>query len=295
MPAYNRPDKLPETLESLLAQTYDRFALVIVDDHPSPEVRAVIEAYAAQDPRIRYEPNPARLGMVGNWRKAFERGRALFPGAEYFAWVSDHDMWHPRWLETLVGVMDAEPHAVVAYPRTIRVYPNHRRREPPPLDTTGVAAPGDRLRLAVNMTAGSCIYGLIRVDALERTGVFRPVLMPDRLQLVALSILGHLRLVPEPLWYREVAGGFSLGRQRRMLFPDRSPWHTHLPVSVQHTAVLFWDLVVQRTGGAAVGRFAGFRYVVRYSWHAAGRAWSRLGLPRTPLARRRAAGFADTR
>ena len=293
MPAYKRPDKLPETLESLLAQTYEDFAIVIVDDGPSPETSAVVEAYAAHDARISYEPNPVRLGMVGNWRKAFERGRALFPGAEYFAWASDHDVWHPRWLEALVGVMDVEPQAVVAYPRTIRVYPTYRRREPPPLDTSGVLAPRERLRLATNMTAGSCIYGLIRASALERTGVFRPVLMPDRLQLVALSILGTFRFVPEPLWYREVAGGFSFERQRRMLFPARTPWHTYLPVSVQHSGVLLWDLVVR--GGATAGRLAGLAYVCLHLWHAGRREWSRLEVPWRPTAHTRASGLPNTR
>jgi glycosyltransferase involved in cell wall biosynthesis len=39
MPAYNRPDALPRVLESLLSQSCQDFALVIVDDAPSDEVR----------------------------------------------------------------------------------------------------------------------------------------------------------------------------------------------------------------------------------------------------------------
>src|SRR5687767_2549851 len=97
MPAYGRPDALARTLESLLSQTNPDFALVIVDDKPHPEVKAIVDAYAAADPRITYAANPNRLGMIGNWHKAFAHSRSLYPSAEFFAWVSDHDMWHPRW------------------------------------------------------------------------------------------------------------------------------------------------------------------------------------------------------
>src|SRR5687768_18276506 len=103
MAAYQRTDTLAQVLESLLSQTYRDFAIVIVDDRPTPEVRAIVDTYARLHPRITYEPNPVRLGMIGNWKKAFERSREVHPGSEFFAWVSDHDFWHPRWLEVLVA------------------------------------------------------------------------------------------------------------------------------------------------------------------------------------------------
>src|SRR5262245_39672972 len=127
MPAYNRPDALPRTLESLLSQTFRDFALVITDDQPTPAVAEIVKAYAGDAPRITYEANARRLGMVGNWRAVFERARALYPRSEYFAWVSDHDLWHARWLEELVPVLDASPEVVLAYPEGVRVVPNGAR------------------------------------------------------------------------------------------------------------------------------------------------------------------------
>jgi glycosyltransferase involved in cell wall biosynthesis len=110
MPAYNRPDTLARTLESLLSQTFHDFALVVVDDAPSPEVSAIVEIYAAVHTDTIYEANHVRLGMIANWRRAFERARTHYPGAEYFAWVSDHDTifgiragsrcWSGRWTRT---------------------------------------------------------------------------------------------------------------------------------------------------------------------------------------------------
>ena len=55
MPAYNRPDALPRVLESLLSQTCQDFAVLIVDDAPSEDVRKIVDSYAAYGPAITYE------------------------------------------------------------------------------------------------------------------------------------------------------------------------------------------------------------------------------------------------
>jgi glycosyltransferase involved in cell wall biosynthesis len=263
MPAYHRPEALARVLESLLSQTMPSFAIVIVDDKPTPEVRAIVDTYAALHPRITYEPNPVRLGMIGNWHKAFTRARELYPESEFFAWVSDHDVWHPRWLEVLTGALDANPGAVMAYPQMQRMFPAERRPVERLFSTAGVTAPLARLRAATwQMTAGNCIYGLFRARALAQVGVFRGVLMPDREVLLALCALGEFVHVPQVLWYREVAGVFSYSRQRQMFFPDRVPLHTYLPANVQHCGLLFWDFAVRGRGRPAIGRAAGAVYAV---------------------------------
>jgi glycosyltransferase involved in cell wall biosynthesis len=289
MPAYDRPDALPRTLESLLSQTFKDFALVIVDDRPTPDVKAIVDRYAAVDKRIAYEPNPVRLGMIANWHKAFTRGREKNPTIEYFAWVSDHDIWHPRWLEVLVAELDDRPRVVMAYPQMQRVFPRERRAITRLSDTAGMASPVARLRRAIaDMTAGNAVYGLFRVEALERAGVFRGVLMPDRQLLVELSLLGEFKHVPQMLWYREVAGVFSLPRQRSMLFSGRVPFRTFLPAPLQHFGVLVWDLVMRGKGRPAFGRATGAWYALCQLWYATRRevlhdeAWWR-----TALARRR--------
>lgn len=267
MPAYNRADVLPRALELLLSQTYADFAVVIVDDKPTADVRAIVESFAAHDARVVYEPNHVRLGMIGNWRHAFDRACALFPASEYFAWVSDHDMWHPRWLELLVAELDRNPQAVLAYPLIQRVYREHRRLVTRRFETRGLASPLQRVRAAqTRMAAGNCIYGLFRTRILAQAGVFRPVLAPDRQVIVECLALGECLQVPEILWHREVAGEFSYTRQRRMFFTARVPLHTYLPTTVQHAGVLFWDLCVLGRGVPACGRFAGAVYAAAALW-----------------------------
>jgi glycosyltransferase involved in cell wall biosynthesis len=267
MPAYNRPDVLAKTLESLLSQTVQDFALVICDDAPSDAVAAIVEAYRADFRWLVYEANPSRLGMVENWRLTFERARALWPGSEYFAWVSDHDLWHPRWLAEMIATLDASPDVVLAYPRCVHAFRNNIRMRSEGFDTTGLPSRGARLRLAARyMLAGDMIYGVMRAEALQAAGVFRRVVTPDRQVLLALSLFGRITQVPAVLWYREISRGFDLQRQRDVFFPNGVPWYMYLPSHLQHCAVLLWDYGVRGKGRPAFGCLAGVGYAVTQLW-----------------------------
>jgi glycosyltransferase involved in cell wall biosynthesis len=263
LPAYNRPDSLPETLESILSQTYPHFAVVIVDDSTSPDTGEVVAEYAAQDSRIIYERNAVRLGMIDNWRRCFDRARALYPQSEYFAWISDHDVWHPRWLETLLQELDGHPDVVLAYPRALRTFEDRDPAVNRAFETFGLTRPQSRLQLcALRLNAGNLIYGLFRAEALARAGVFRRVLVPDRQVLLELSLLGQFKQVNKLLWYREIRSGFSFKRQRDALFAGKPPIYTYLSSNLTHAALLAWDLTIAGRGLPQVGRTAGIRYAM---------------------------------
>ena len=259
IPLYENVDDLPEALESLLGQTFRDVAFVACDDSASAIAEAIIRRYAERDARLSYERNPRRLGMTANWRRVFERGRSMYPDAEYFAWGSDHDAWHPRWLESLVALLDAHPEAVLAYPQNIRISgAGEPLITPWRFDTAGVHEADKRLSIAAReMFAGDMVYGLFRAQAQERAGIFRSVLLPDRLLLSELAVYGEFVQVPEILWYRRFMGIASLQRQRAAFYPDGAPWHSYVPWWLTHPAVLAYNLAVLGRGEPEIGRTRG--------------------------------------
>jgi glycosyltransferase involved in cell wall biosynthesis len=279
LPAFNRPDVLARTLESLYSQTFRDFALVVVDDGRSDETRAIVESFARDYPHIHYEANLTRLGMVGNWRMVFERARALYPHAPYFAWVSDHDLWHARWLHELITVLDTQPEVVLVYPQHIRMLPERSEIARTGFETVGVTSRAARIgRSARRMLAGNMIYGLMRADALAAAGVFRAVITPDRQVLLALSLFGQVRQVPEVLWYREMLRDFDIERQRQVFFPDGAPFYAYLPTQLQHFAVLVWDFGVLGNGRPQFGRITGLGCALIQLWQSSLRT---LTLPKS--------------
>ncbi|WP_028062447.1 glycosyltransferase [Solirubrobacter soli] len=249
VPLYNGGAFFERAIGSLLSQTERRLALVLVDDGSSDGTGEAAERAAARDPRVVYVRNERRLGLVGNWRRCYEEAMTRFPQADYFAWGSDHDVWEPRWLEEMIAALEAHPDCVLAYPYSVRVGPDgehltHHRR----YSSAHMRDPLDRLKHTfAAMAAGNKIYGLFRTDAIRRAGVFRDVLLPDRLLLAEASIEGGFVEVPEILWLRRQLGQATIARQRVTLFSE-PPSYINLPWWLQHIGV-FTHAYLIRGGG----------------------------------------------
>src|SRR5215208_1651947 len=256
---HNNARHLPQALESLLSQTERDLAVVLVDDASTDATAEVAGSYAA-DERVSYERNPVRLGLIGTWRRALELARGRHPGAEYFAWASDHDVWDARWLERMLAALDAHPQAVLAYPLGLRIGEHGeplRRRPPWRFDTAGIADPRRRFaRFCREGVSGDMVYGLFRAACLEPLG-FPTALMPDRLLLARLSLAGEFRQVPELLWHRRYVLAVSARRQRGSLFADGWPAWTRLPWPIAHSVALLRELAVEGAARPAVGRWSG--------------------------------------
>jgi glycosyltransferase involved in cell wall biosynthesis len=265
---FNHADHVREALESILGQTFTDFALVLVDDVSSDATPEIAREYAARDPRVSYSRNAERLGLVGNSRRAFEIARQRHPEAEYFAWTSDHDLWHPRWLQQLVDALDAHQEVVLAYPLNRRVGPGGEllKRKPWIFDTFGVDSRWTRLRSGIRrMRAGNMVYGLYRVNALARAGVYRRIVIPDRLLIAELSLYGQFKQVPEVLWFRRWYGRvFSLDRQRASFFPDRRPLYSYCPWWIAHAVSLVSTLTVRGEGRPDLSRGTGVLVGAQY-------------------------------
>ncbi|MBA3244664.1 MAG: glycosyltransferase family 2 protein [Actinobacteria bacterium] len=266
LPVYNAAARLPEAIESLLSQTHAAVSVVLVDDCSTDGTTEIAERYRSLDPRVSYERNETRLGLTRNWRRTFERAVAIHPDACYFAWASDHDVWHPRWAEALVAELERRPEAQLAVPDVAILEDESVLRFARPSGESGDATGSAALRrvIASGMRAGHGIYGLFRIDAVRAAGGFRHVLAADRLFLAEVALRGPLLRVPEALWYRRLTAPFSLERQRRSCFPDGSPLYAHLPWFVVHTAVLVWVLAIQGSGRPHIGRVRGLQLAAAY-------------------------------
>lgn len=244
MTLYGSGVHLAEAVESILAQTCADFALLMLDDgSPDAQAETLALEYQRRDPRVVYWKHAARQGMIATWREVAVAGRTRFPGAPFFAWASDHDRWEPRWLETMLQVLERQPDAVLAYPQTRRI--DHSgdvvEKDPRVFDTSDLADVAARWRRFCwnGYGSGDMVYGLMRASALERAGTFRTVLSPDRLLLAELTLQGRVVQVPEPLWWRRQSGEGSVSRQHTTLVAGTPPRHFAWPPSVQHAAVLW--------------------------------------------------------
>lgn len=93
-PAYRAAAVLPDTIASVLAQTYPNWELLIADDCSPDGTRAVIEAWARRDARIRL------IALHRNSGPAAARNAALSEArGRWIAFLDSDDLWLPEKLE----------------------------------------------------------------------------------------------------------------------------------------------------------------------------------------------------
>ncbi|MGH7994869.1 MAG: glycosyltransferase family 2 protein [Opitutaceae bacterium] len=110
VPTYRYGRFLAEAIESVLAQDFADFELIISDDASDDDSAEVIARYAARDARIRARIQPANLGMVPNWNACLEQARG-----EYVKIVFGDDSLPARHaLGRMAALLDGEPRAALA-------------------------------------------------------------------------------------------------------------------------------------------------------------------------------------
>ena len=111
MTTYNGAKYIRDSIDSVLAQSYRDFELVIVDDNSADATVAIVTSYA--DPRLRLLRNPVNLGVVG----ARNRGFASLRG-DYVATIDHDDLWLPERLQAGVACLERHPGSVLVATHT---------------------------------------------------------------------------------------------------------------------------------------------------------------------------------
>jgi glycosyltransferase involved in cell wall biosynthesis len=174
VPTYNRPDYVREAVESLRAQSFRDFR-VVVSDNASPDgVGAAVRAYVEGlgDPRFRFVQQARNDGEYGQGRYLFgEAG-----DAEYFCILHDDDVLSPHYLERAVVALDGAGDAAlfVANPWLMDAAgrPSHDRTRAYVRDHRRNRRAGRFPVLETHMGSGfTPISGTVfRTDALRRSG-----------------------------------------------------------------------------------------------------------------------------
>ena len=186
---YNRAGLLPRAVESVLAQTYTDYEIIIVDDCSSDNTQEVIAGF--DDPRIHSFRHERNRGLSA------ARNTALFNArGEYVALLDDDDEWLPMNLELRVRRFDSASSKVgLVYGWRVVVD-----------DSTGKVRPhtrhtleGDLFEylLALNYIAGSPDL-MVRLSAAQEIGGFdeNVPLSEDLLFLTQIAQRFHIAVVP---------------------------------------------------------------------------------------------------
>ena len=170
VPAYNNAAYVAATLDSILAQDYPDYELVVADHSSTDATAQVLERYVSH-PKVRVlSPTPAGGGALANWNRVSMQARGSL-----LKLVCGDDLIAPSLLREQVAALDANPSAVLVACSRDLVDATGRTviRDRGLAGLDGRVSGADALRATVR--AGTNIFGepgcvLFRRDLLEREG-----------------------------------------------------------------------------------------------------------------------------
>ena len=226
VPVYNRGASLGWTLDSVLAQSYANFEVIVVDDGSNDDSAARV---AAHYPGIRLVRQERNCGAAA----AVNRGVAAARG-ELIALLDSDDLWSPDKLTLQVEDFDLDPEAAVSF--TDITY-----------GRSGIGTlyswlypldPGRPLEQLLEENPALPSAVMMRKSIFERVGGYAEDvgLAYDRDLLLRLAVLGPFRFLPIPLVRRVVRRDalsrvsiqsdrhFALVVERFLCRPEGAPW-----------------------------------------------------------------------
>lgn len=100
MPTYNCADFIGETIESVLAQDYKNWELIIIDDCSTDDTKNIVEKYRYNEERIKYHRLEKNSGA------AIARNTAIdLANGRYIAFLDSDDLWVSTKLSTQIHFM----------------------------------------------------------------------------------------------------------------------------------------------------------------------------------------------
>lgn len=196
LPVYNGEKYLATAIDSILAQSFGDFRLIISDNASTDRTEEICRDYAGRDDRIEYIRQPQNLGAAPNFNLLVGRDTS----SPYFKWAAHDDVLDPGYLEACVAALEENPAAVLCTTRSLvidaggnvtRTLDGVEDLDHPKLTRRfGQVLKHDRHLVHP-------VFGVIRRTALEGTDLIGAYGSSDRTLLTHLALKGPLVVLPQ--------------------------------------------------------------------------------------------------
>ena len=110
LPIYNGADKVSESINSIISQSYSNWELIIVNDCSTDSTLEICTEFARKDQRIKVISNERNLKLPNTLNAGFKEATGY-----YYTWTSDDNMYKPNAIATLVKILEMNADASMVY------------------------------------------------------------------------------------------------------------------------------------------------------------------------------------
>jgi glycosyltransferase involved in cell wall biosynthesis len=269
LPVYNGEERLAESLEALLGQSYEDFELIISDNASTDGTGDICRRYQKRDSRVRYIRQQRNIGRVPNHNFLVHQARG-----QLFKWTACDDLYARDLLKRCVEALDESPQVVLAHSWSAIIDNSGAviKLVEYPVVTDSPRAP-ERFRSMLFDGWGDDSYGVIRTEVLRRTPLHGSYHFADRTFTTELALHGPFYQIPDWLFFRRDApprtSPFTVRSRCAYMDPRRVSPLRH-PVARLYGEYLWaYIAMIQRAPLSAADRRECYRYLAQW---AAGRA-----------------------
>ena len=208
LPVYNGAMYLAESIESVIAQTYANWELIIVDDCSSDNTLDIAMDYASKDARIKVLTNPLNLKLPSSLNVGFEHASGV-----YYTWTSDDNKYKPNALRVMAKCLESNPSAAMVYANYTRIDANGTEIEP--------IKSLDVKHIFTGNVIGACF--LYTADVAKKIGNYDAdmFLAEDYDYWIRLYELGKVSHIEEDLYYYRIHGK-SLSETKKKMVAEQT-------------------------------------------------------------------------
>jgi glycosyltransferase involved in cell wall biosynthesis len=202
MPVYNGEKYLSQAIESILAQSFPEFELIISDNASTDRTMEICRAYESNDSRIEYIRHDVNMGGPKNWNFVFTVAKG-----KYFKWASANDICDSEFLAKCKIVLDNNEDVALCYPRT-RLIDEQGSITEDYEDRLDLQSPDPYTRfinLMTNLRLNNPQAGLFRSSVLRKTGLERFYPGGDIPLMAEVALSGKFHEWPEFLFFRRMS------------------------------------------------------------------------------------------
>ena len=221
LPVYNGENFLEEAIESLLAQSFSDFELIVSDNASTDSTPEIVEQFAIRDKRVKYRRHEQNVGAIRNFNCLVEVATG-----EYFKWASHDDVCSPTFLAECISALDNSPNAAWAHCESDQIDADGNSwlpRMPVDDEEIEVDETGKRSWRGIpraNFDSGSPSkrfagvllgtrwsvdsYGVFRTESLRRSRMLKSIYGSEKVLMGELSLQGPMAHIPKLLFRQRV-------------------------------------------------------------------------------------------
>jgi glycosyltransferase involved in cell wall biosynthesis len=212
MPVYNGADTIKRALDSLLAQTFTNFELIISDNGSTDSTSKICLEYEQKDKRIKYIGKKDTIDIVWNFIFLVEQAKT-----EYFMWASDDDYWDPKFIEKNLEVLELHPEIVASISDIKLVGKNIKRYYSNPNDYNSnnskwefvrpnIGTDEKKIQNILEFNWSLNIFSIFRTKELKKCIIRKKFVSWDFAVMLKIIKFGDLYVLDDVLMFRDTGG-----------------------------------------------------------------------------------------